>query len=98
MVDDTNTEAGAAEWRQAKERRGVVVKASTAKTVTVEVTRRVTHGEYGKILTRSKKYAVHDLVGCKVGDEVVIRETRPISKTKRWRVVERIAPSHGGAA
>ncbi|MFO0728760.1 MAG: 30S ribosomal protein S17 [Myxococcota bacterium] len=97
MVDETKTEAGGDDWRQSKERRGVVVKANTANTVVVEVTRRVAHGEYGKIQTRGKKYAVHDLVGCKVGDEVIIRETRPVSKTKRWRVVKKVA-AHGGAS
>lgn len=78
---------------RAKERQGVVVAASTPKTVVVEVTRRVQHPQYGKYLTRRKKYAVHDLVGCQVGDQVRIRETRPLSKTKRWRVVEKLTKS-----
>lgn len=76
---------------QRKERRGVVVAANTAKTVLVVVTRRVRHPKYNKFITRRAKYAVHDLIGCAVGDQVRIAETRPISKTKRWRVVEKLA-------
>jgi small subunit ribosomal protein S17 len=76
---------------RAKERQGVVVAANMPKTVVVEVVRRVQHPQYGKFLTRRKKYAVHDLVGCQVGDLVRIRETRPLSKTKRWRVVEKLS-------
>jgi small subunit ribosomal protein S17 len=92
MTDDTKAPgAPTAEIRRAKERSGVVVAAHTAKTVTVEVTRRVQHAQYGKYQTRRKTYAVHDLVGCQVGDKVRIRETRPLSKNKRWRVVDRTA-------
>lgn len=100
MTDETKApEAGSTDdVRRRKERRGVVVAANTAKTVTVEVTRRVQHAEYGKYQTRRRKYAVHDLIGCKVGDTVVIRETRPTSKTKRWRVVERKAAGAEGSA
>lgn len=83
-------ENGFHKLRRAKERRGVVVAANTPKTVVVEVTRRVQHPQYGKYLTRRKKYAVHDLLDCKVGDEVTIRETRPLSKSKRWRVIEKL--------
>ena len=78
---------------RAKERQGVVVAANTPQTVVVEIMRRVQHPQYGKYLTRRKKYAVHDLVGCQVGDQVLIRETRPLSKTKRWRVVEKLSKS-----
>jgi len=77
--------------RNAKERRGVVVSAKSQKTVTVEVERRAPHGRYKKYLTTQKKYHAHDELGCQEGDQVVIRETRPLSKTKRWRVVEKIA-------
>ena len=78
------------ERRHAKERRGVVIKANTEKTIVVQVERRVKHPLYGKYLRARKKYAVHDLVGCAVGDRVLIRETRPLSKTKRWRVVRKL--------
>ena len=74
-----------------KERRGVVVAAKTEKTVVVEIKRRVRHPQYSKYLQKREKYAVHDLVGCQVGDIVRIQETRPISKTKHWRVVEKLA-------
>ena len=52
---------------------------------------RETHGRYKKYLTTQKKYHAHDELGCQEGDQVVIRETRPMSKTKRWRVVEKLA-------
>ena len=60
-----------------------------------EVVRRVQHAQYGKYMTRRRTYAVHDLVGCKVGDHVLIRETRPLSKMKRWRVVEKVTAQGG---
>jgi small subunit ribosomal protein S17 len=84
-------EQGEAETtRIQKERQGVVVSAKQNMTVTVAVTRRVKHGRYGKFMERQRKYAVHDTLGCKEGDIVRIRETRPLSKTKRWRVVEKL--------
>jgi small subunit ribosomal protein S17 len=73
-----------------KERQGVVVSAKQNLTVTVAVKRRVKHGRYGKFIERERKYSVHDTLGCKEGDIVRIRETRPLSKTKRWRVVEKL--------
>jgi small subunit ribosomal protein S17 len=97
MTDETKAPADGSneEIRRAKERRGVVIAANTAKTVTVEVVRRVQHAQYGKYMTRRRTYAVHDLVGCKVGDHVLIRETRPLSKMKRWRVVEKVTAQGG---
>ena len=71
-----------------KSRTGLVVSDKRQKTVTVTLTRRYAHGFYGKQVTRSKKVAAHDEQGAKVGDTVRIEETRPLSKTKRWRVVE----------
>jgi small subunit ribosomal protein S17 len=59
-----------------------------AKTVTVVLTRRLAHALYGKQVTRTKKVHAHDGMGARVGDRVRIVETRPLSKTKRWRVVE----------
>lgn len=90
-MSETQTEETKQARRNAKERRGVVVAAKAMKTVTVEVERRAPHGRYKKYLTTQKKYHAHDELGCKEGDQVVIRETRPMSKTKRWRVIERIA-------
>jgi len=72
-----------------KSRIGVVVSNKMAKTVVVEVERRVADRQYGKIVTRAKKYKAHDETQeCKIGDRVRIVETRPLSKDKRWRVVE----------
>jgi small subunit ribosomal protein S17 len=58
------------------------------KTVVVSLTRRVAHQLYQKQVTRSKRVKVHDEKGAKVGDTVRIMESRPLSKSKRWRVVE----------
>lgn len=71
-----------------KMRKGVVVSKSGAKTVKVAVSYRERHPVYGKIITRTKNYHAHDEADtAKVGDEVTIMETRPMSATKRWRVV-----------
>ena len=70
---------------------GTVVSDKAAKTVTVRVERKIKHPMYGKIIRRSKKFAAHDEQGCKVGDVVRIIESKPISKTKRWTVVEKVA-------
>jgi small subunit ribosomal protein S17 len=70
---------------------GTVVSDKTDKTVTVLVERRVKHPLYGKIIKRSKKYHAHDEGNeFKAGETVRIEETRPISKTKTWRVLERV--------
>jgi small subunit ribosomal protein S17 len=72
-----------------KERAGVVVSDAMNKTVVVQAERRVAHPVYGKVMRRSKKYYAHDEKNeAKKGDKVVISETRPLSKTKRWRLVE----------
>jgi small subunit ribosomal protein S17 len=71
---------------------GVVVSNKSKKTVIVRVERRVTHPIYGKIVRRFKKYAAHDeLNKFKIGDVVRIEESRPISKTKSWRVIDEAA-------
>lgn len=91
MTEGNETKAPEAKERRIqKERQGVVVSAKQQKTVTVVVKRRVQHGRYGKYLERERKFAAHDTLGCKEGDIVRIRETRPLSKTKRWRVVEKL--------
>jgi small subunit ribosomal protein S17 len=67
---------------------GKVVSNKTAKTITVLVERKVRDPLYGKIMRRSAKYAAHDEQGTwQVGDLVSIEECRPMSKTKRWKVV-----------
>ena len=72
-----------------KTREGIVVSDKMDKTVTVEVMDRVKHGLYSKVMSRSRKLKAHDeLNAAGVGDRVMIMETRPISATKRWRVVE----------
>jgi len=72
-----------------KSRVGEVVKDRADKTVIVRVSRRVPHPLYGKVVQRSTKFAAHDEANdAHVGDTVRIVETKPISKTKRWRVAE----------
>ncbi|ADD40904.1 30S ribosomal protein S17 [Stackebrandtia nassauensis] len=72
-----------------KVREGLVVSDKMNKTAVVEVEDRVKHPLYGKVLRRTKKYKAHDEENeCGIGDRVQIMETRPLSKTKRWRIVE----------
>jgi small subunit ribosomal protein S17 len=72
-----------------KTRQGVVVSDKMEKTVVVSVEDRVKHALYGKVLRRTSKLKAHDEQNqCGVGDRVRIQETRPLSATKRWRVVE----------
>jgi small subunit ribosomal protein S17 len=71
-----------------KVRTGTVVSDKMAKTVIVQLTRRFAHPLYGKGMTRTRKVKAHDEQGARAGDTVRIMETRPVSKTKRWRVVE----------
>jgi len=72
-----------------KERIGVVSSTKMQKTVVVSEVRRVKHPLYGKFVLSTKKYYVHDEKNdCNVGDTVKISETRPLSKTKCWRLVE----------
>jgi small subunit ribosomal protein S17 len=68
---------------------GEVTKTKLEKTITVRVDRSYRHPLYGKVIRTSKKYLVHDEIGCQLGDLVQIVESRPISKKKRW-VVENI--------
>lgn len=68
---------------------GEVVSDRMHKTITVKVERRIRHSVYERVIKRSKKYHAHDEQNqCQVGDQVRIMETRPLSKTKRWRLVE----------
>jgi small subunit ribosomal protein S17 len=72
-----------------KERVGLVVSDKMDKTVVVAVDNRVAHPKYGKIVVRTKKFKAHDEENkCKEGDRVRIQETRPLSRTKRWTVLE----------
>ena len=87
---DESHEAAAAKSRgNAKERVGLVTSAVMDKTITVSVMRLVEHRLYKKTSKRTTKFKAHDGENtCGVGDLVRIRETRPLSKTKRWRLVE----------
>ena len=77
---------------------GTVVSDKTDKTVTVKVERKERHPLYGKIIRRSKKYHAHDEDNAfKPGDVVRIEETRPISKTKTWRVLDQVQAGKGQA-
>jgi small subunit ribosomal protein S17 len=79
-----------------KERKGVVVSAAMDKTIVVQAERRITHPVYGKVMRASKKFYAHDERNeAQAGDQVVIAETRPLSKTKRWRLVEIVARAGG---
>ncbi|MEL6347091.1 MAG: 30S ribosomal protein S17 [Myxococcota bacterium] len=71
---------------------GRVVSSKMNKTVVVEVRRKVLHPKYRKYVNRRKTYAAHDEENvCQVNDEVIIQESRPLSRTKRWIVIERRA-------
>jgi small subunit ribosomal protein S17 len=72
-----------------KTREGIVVSDKMDKTITVEVSNRVAHGMYSKVMSRSHKLKAHDETNSAgTGDRVLIMETRPISASKRWRLVQ----------
>ena len=74
---------------RSKERVGIVTSNAMNKTITVSVERMVEHPLYKKSIKQTKKFKAHDKDdACHTGDVVRIRETRPLSKTKRWRLVE----------
>ena len=80
-------DAGARGYR--KSRRGYVTSDKMEKTIVVEVEDRVKHPLYGKVIRRTSKVKVHDEAGSAgIGDLVIISETRPLSASKRWRLVE----------
>ncbi len=77
---------------------GTIVSDKSDKTVTVLVERKVKHPLYGKIIRRSKRYHAHDPDKVyKAGERVRIEETRPISKTKTWKVIDRVQAGKGAA-
>jgi small subunit ribosomal protein S17 len=98
MSETTSSTAGLAETASAaatesrgnrKERIGEVISSKMAKTIIVRVDRRFPHPRFKKVVTGYKKLYAHDeKCEAKVGDRVRIEETRPLSKTKRWRLVE----------
>jgi small subunit ribosomal protein S17 len=79
--------AAAAERRNRKSLTGVVISNKMEKTITVEVTRLVKHALYGKYVRRRSRFKAHDEKNvAKIGDTVIIVESRPLSRTKRWRL------------
>ena len=67
---------------------GVVTSNKMDKTVSVRITRRFRHKLYKKVIERHINVKAHDLLGCEIGDKVLVVESKPISKTKRWAVEE----------
>ena len=95
MADTVTETKGAPERGSPKTRIGIVTSNKMQKTVVVMVQRRAAHGQYGKIQTRKEKYKAHaedhdypKKPSINVGDKVLIAETRPMSKDKRWRVAK----------
>jgi small subunit ribosomal protein S17 len=83
------SETGTVERNRRKVREGLVVSDKMDKTVVVEVEDRVKHPLYGKVMRHTSKLKAHDEQNaCGIGDRVLLMETRPLSATKRWRVVE----------
>jgi small subunit ribosomal protein S17 len=89
MADTMTNSKPAIERNSRKTRVGLVVSDKMQKTVVVEIERRVAHPVYGKMMTRTKRVKAHDEENsAKTGDTVRIAETRPLSKDKRWRLIE----------
>lgn len=72
-----------------KVQKGIVVSNKMQKTVIVKVERTFRHPQYGKVVTRAKKFYAHNDSPLEIGDKVEIVETRPLSKLKRWRVINK---------
>ncbi|MBV7411636.1 30S ribosomal protein S17 [Dermabacteraceae bacterium P13115] len=88
MSDNTPTET-TEERPYRKVQRGYVVSDKMDKTIVVEVEERVKHSLYGKVMRKTKKFKAHDEENTAgIGDRVLIMETRPLSASKRWRLVE----------
>ena len=98
MSETTTTTVAEKSRGNRKERLGEVISNKMAKTIVVRVERRFPHPKFKKVVTGYKKFYAHDeKAEAKVGDRVRIEETRPLSKTKRWRLVEVIERSSGVA-
>ena len=84
-----NTATQSVERNQRKTREGLVVSDKMDKTIVVAVEDRVKHALYGKVLRKTSRLKAHDESNqCGIGDRVLIMETRPLSATKRWRLIE----------
>jgi small subunit ribosomal protein S17 len=89
MTDDTNARTAGGRPNPRKEREGLVVSAKMDKTLVVAVVDRIRHRRYGKTLQKTRKFYAHDEANdAREGDRVRIAETRPMSRSKRWRLVE----------
>ncbi len=89
MSEIETTEAAEARPNPRKVREGIVSSASMNKTIVVTVIEKVRHERYSKTIQRTQRLHAHDEINdAKVGDRVRLQETRPLSKTKRWRLVE----------
>ncbi|MCY7400162.1 MAG: 30S ribosomal protein S17 [Nocardioides sp.] len=89
MSTDTNEQDTTEQRNQRKTREGLVVSDKMDKTIVVAVEDRVKHALYGKVLRKTSRLKAHDETNtCGIGDRVLIMETRPLSATKRWRLVE----------
>ena len=90
MSENTQTEGVQAEERSARKvREGIVVSDKMDKTIVVAVQERVKHSLYGKVMSQTTKLKAHDENNeCGIGDRVRVMETRPLSATKRWRLLE----------
>ena len=77
-----------------KQKIGIVISNKMQKTIVVKIENRYPHPIYSKTLVKTKKYAVHDENEiCSIGDQVVVQECRPLSKKKRWKLVEILSKS-----
>jgi small subunit ribosomal protein S17 len=77
-----------------KEKVGIVVSNKMQKTIVVKVESRYSHPIYSKTMVKTKKYVAHDESGqCNIGDQVLVQETRPLSKRKRWKLVKVLSKS-----
>ena len=96
MPETPTTPAAVPPRGNRKERVGEVISNTMAKTIIVRVERRFPHPKFKKVVTGYRKFYAHDEKNeAKVGDRVRIQETRPLSKTKRWRLVEVVEKSAG---
>ena len=77
-----------------KQQIGVVISTKMQKTIVVKIENRYLHPIYSKTMLKTKKYLAHDETGeCNIGDQVLVRETRPLSKRKRWTLAQIISKS-----
>ena len=77
-----------------KQQIGIVISNKMQKTIVVKIENRYSHPMYSKILVKTKKYLAHnELENCKIGDQVLIQECRPLSKRKSWKLIEILSKS-----